>query len=188
MDSNSSSVSPDFLSNSTSLLLVTPSVVKKATFRSANVAFHQLFNFYLMALILIIGLIANSIIVIVMRDVSFRKLPLSVYFTALAISDTAVLCFTAGFQFLKQSGALHYFQSTVLCSTCGFFINLATGTSSWFIVCIACERLLVVKWPLKAKAFTSKTKAVVTLLVTTLIVFLMNSYLIFMVDYTTTTC
>ena len=118
MVSNSSSVSPDFLSNSTSLLLVTPSVVKKATFRSANVAFHQLFNFYLMALVLVIGVIANGIIVIVMRDVSFRKLPLSLYFTALALSDAlpisgmVVPCFTAGFQFLKQSGALHYFPGT----------------------------------------------------------------------------
>ena len=87
MESYNSSVSPDFLSNSTSLLLVTPSVVRKATFRSANVAFHQLFNFYLMALVLVIGVIANGIIVIVMRDVSFRKLPLSVYFTTLALSD-----------------------------------------------------------------------------------------------------
>ena len=162
--------------------------ILKAIVRSANVAFHQLFNFYLMALVLVIGVIANGIIIIVMRDVSFRKLPLSVYFTALAISDTVVLCFTAGLQFIKQASEMNYFRNTFLCSTCGFFINFATGTSSWFIVCIACERLLVVKFPLKARSFTNKTKAVVTLLAVTVVMFLMNSYLIFMVDYSTTTC
>ena len=83
---------------------------------------------------------------------------------------------------------MNYFRNTFLCSTCGFFINVATGTSSWFVVCIACERLLVVKFPLKARSFTSKTKAVVTLLAVTVVMFLMNSYLIFMVDYNTTTC
>ena len=170
--------------------LVTESLPKMldASVRSANVAFHQLFNFYLMALVLVIGVIANGIIVIVMRDVSFRKLPLSVYFTALAISDTVVLCFTAGLQFIKQASEMNYFRNTFLCSTCGFFINFATGTSSWFIVCIACERLLVVKFPLKAKSLTSRTKAIITLLSVTIVMFLLNSYMIFMIDYSTTSC
>ena len=140
--------------------LVTESLPKMldASVRSANVAFHQLFNFYLMALVLVIGVIANGIIVIVMRDVSFRKLPLSVYFTALAISDTVVLCFTAGLQFIKQASEMNYFRNTFLFSTCGFFINFATGTSSWFIVCTACERLLVVKFALKAKSLTREPR------------------------------
>ena len=186
------------MTNSTSLFeligtnksLVTESLPKilRASVRSANVAFHQLFNFYLMALVLVIGVIANGIIVIVMRDVSFRKLPLSVYFTALAISDTVVLCFTAGLQFIKQASEMNYFRNTFLCSTCGFFINFATGTSSWFIVYIACERLLVVKFPLKAKSLTSRTKAIITLLSVTIGMFLLNSYMIFMIDYSTRSC
>ena len=45
----------------------------KDSVRSANVAFHQLFNFYLMSLVLVIGVIANGIIVIVMRDVSLEN-------------------------------------------------------------------------------------------------------------------
>ena len=160
----------------------------RSSVRLANVGFHQLFNFYLMAPTMVIGVITNIIIIIVMRDVSFRKLTLSVYFTALAISDTVVLCFAAAFQFMKQSIGKNYFHTTVLCSTCGFLMNLAIGTSSWFIVCIAFERLLVVKFPLKAKTLTSKTKAVATLVAVTFVLFLLNSFQIFMVDFSSTTC
>ena len=175
------------MANSSSVAESIPKELR-ASFRSVNVGFHQLFNFYLMGVILVIGVIANTIIVIVMREASFRKLPISVYFTALAISDTVVLCFIAGLQIMKQASGINYFTSTRLCSTCGFLSNFATGTSSWFVVCVAFERVLVVKYPLKTKTFTSKTKAVVTLTAVTIILFLMNSHYIYMVDFSTTNC
>ena len=172
----------------TNISNLTESLPTKPSVKNSNLAFHQLFNYYLMALVLLVGVMANSVIVVVMRDVSFNKLPLSVYFTALAISDTVVLCFTAGFSFLQQATGKSFMHNTVLCSTCGFVINFAGGTSSWFIVCIAFERLLVVKFPFKAKRFTSKTKAVITLTIITIMLILVNSHWIFMIDYTTTTC
>ena len=160
----------------------------RASIRNTNIGFHQLFNLYLMGGVLVVGVIANIIIIIIMRDGRFRKLPMSVYFTALAISDTVVLCLIAGMQFMKQTTGSYYFISTSLCTTCGFLSNFATGTSSWFIVCIALDRLLVVRFPLKAKMFSSKAKAVVTLTFVTAIVFLMNTHFLYMVDYSTTNC
>ena len=174
----------------TNLSHVTESSPKsiRASIRNTDVVFHQLFNLYLMSVVLVVGVIANIIIIIIMRDGRFRKLPISVYFTALAISDTVVLCLIAGMQFMKQTTGSYYFISTSLCTTCGFLSNFATGTSSWFIVCVALDRLFVVKFPLKAKTFSTKSKAVVALTVVTAIVFLMNTHFIYMVDYSTTNC
>ena len=160
----------------------------RVSIRNTNVGFHQLFNLYLMGGVLCVGVITNIIIVIIMRDGHFRKLPMSVYFTGLAVSDTVVLCFTAVKQFMKQSSGLNFFRITRLCSTCGFISSFATGTSSWFIVCVALDRLLVVRFPLKAKTFSSKTKAVITLTSVTVVMFLMNTYYIYMIDYNTTNC
>ena len=170
--------------------IVTESLPKsiRATIRNTNVGFHQLFNFYLMGAILVVGVITNIIIIVIMRDGHFRKLLMSVYFTALAILDTVVLCFIAVLQFMKQTTGFHFFTRTILCSTCGFLSNFATGTSSWFIVCIALDRLLVVKFPLKAKTFSTKTKAVITLISITFVIFLMNTHYIYMVDYSTISC
>ena len=164
------------------------SVPFRVSLKSTNVTFHQLFNLYIMTVVLSIGVIANVTIMVTMRDASFRKLPISIYFTALAMSDTLTLALNAGHQFLLQTSGTSFFQSTILCCTCGFLLNVASGTSSWFIVCISAERLLVVKFPLKAKYYTSKMKACVTLLVVTFVIFLLNSSWVIMVDYTTTTC
>ena len=156
------------MSNSSIVTESSPKLIR-ASIRNTNVGFHQLFNFYLMGAVLVVGVITNIIIIVIMRDGHFSKLPMSVYFTGLAISDVIVLSFTAAKQFMKQTTGVHFLIKTSLCSTCAFLSNCATGTSSWFIVCIALDRLLVVKFPLKAKIFSSKSKAVVTLISVTVV-------------------
>ena len=49
---------------------------------------------------------------------------------------------------------------TALCSSVGYMINVLSWTSSWFMVGLASERLILVAFPIKGKQWTSKKKAI----------------------------
>ena len=151
-------------------------------------AFHQTINFYLTGMLMLIGLITNILIIIVMRDNAFKKTPLSVYFISLAVFDTITLFLAGTVQILKYSIGVNYFTNTVLCFTCGYLLNVAQFGSSWTMVCIALERFLVVKFPLKAKQLTSKRKASIAVTSVAISSTVVNSYYFWMVDPTSTTC
>ena len=155
---------------------------------SANTGFHQAVNFGLIGIVIVVGLVANGLIVAIMQDSAFRKLPLGVYFTALAISDTVCLFFVGLLQIFKHSIKLNIYANTGLCSTLGYLLNVVTFTSNWFIVCIAFERFLVVRFPLKAKQVSSKNKAIIAVVSVTVFSFLMNTYQHWMIDYGKTNC
>ena len=63
--------------------------------------YQRFFNAYLVGIITIIGCVSNCLIVIVMNDKTFKKTTLSVYFPALAISDTGKLITAAFNQMYK---------------------------------------------------------------------------------------
>ena len=86
-----------------------------------NVVFHRIFNIYLMFPILVVGLIGNVLVVAVMRDKVFNKLPLSVYFTAIAVSDSVMLTMHTIMQVMKELTPNHvnFFSVAKLCSSLG---------------------------------------------------------------------
>ena len=52
---------------------------------------HQLLSYYLMWLVVVVGVLGNCLVIAVMRHKTFNKRPLSVYLTAIAISDSVML-------------------------------------------------------------------------------------------------
>ena len=85
----------------------------------SNVVFNRFFNLYLMFPLLFVGLAGNILVVVVMRDKSFKNLPISIYFTAIAVSDAAMLISVSVLQFLKELAQVRMFAVTRLCSTIG---------------------------------------------------------------------
>ena len=99
-------------------------VPTKVTIFNRNSGFHLAFNLYLTAIVLVVGLVANVLICVVMSKPTFKKLPLSVYFTALAVSDTVVLCITSCKQITYQMTEIFILRTTYGCTFCIMFLML----------------------------------------------------------------
>ena len=86
-----------------------------------NVVYHQIMNIYLLMGITLAGLVMNGLVVAVMRDKVFNKLPLSVYFTSLAVSDSGMLVMSAVMQYMKEfsPGRKNFFSVAKYCATLG---------------------------------------------------------------------
>ena len=150
--------------------------------------FQHAINFYLVGILILVGLITNVLIVVVMKENAFKKTPMSVYFTSLAVFDTFSSCLLGVQQILKYSLGVNYYINTKLCFTCGYLLNVVMCASSWTMACIAVERFLVVKFPFKAKQLTSKRKASIAVISVAIFSTVINSYSIWMVDPSSETC
>ena len=145
--------------------------------------FNMVLKQYLTGIILITGTVANCLVLVIMRTPAFHKLPLSVYFSALAVSDTIVLLLVGIRQIIQSTTGVNIYRVSIFCLFSGFFLPAASMTSSWFVVCVAVERFLVVKYPLKAKKISTKRNAVLAVIGVSSVSALQNSPAIWMVDY-----
>ena len=153
-----------------------------------NPGFNMAFRLYLPAAVLITGVVTNSLVLAIMRTSTFNKLPLSVYFSSLVVSDTVILLQVAIRQILDQAAGIVIYRINILCTIAGFLLPAASMTSSWFVVCIAVERFLVVKYPMKAKKISTKKKAVLAVVGISSVSALLNSPSFWMEDYSKPKC
>ena len=109
-------------------------------------------------IITIIGILGNSMSIIIMNQKYFRRQSISLILTCLAISDSAVLLlfvFNKKFmmEFLDRDARALSQEGCVL-----FFWIFRTSkmTSSWFVVLISIERFIAVWFPFKSKEINSK--------------------------------
>ena len=85
----------------------------------ANKLYHDMFSVYLPVVILVVGIIGNILVVIVMRNNVFKKLPLSIYFTAIAVSDSAYLLLATSLQMTRELNGFHFFRVARYCASLG---------------------------------------------------------------------
>ena len=129
------------------------------TVKISSPAWKEALNLYLTPLVLLMGLVTNLLIILIIKKSAFKHRPLAVYFISLAISDTICLTVIALMQIIKERYGLTLITANVYCIVVGYLLLVSSMTSSWYIVCVAVERVLVVKYPMKAKELTSKNKA-----------------------------
>ena len=88
---------------------------------------HVLVGLYWAIIITVVGTVANGLVAVVMRYKVFVNLPLAVYFTAMAVSETLVLITTNLQHILWHATTLivRYFGQTSLCTTVGKY-------NTWF--------------------------------------------------------
>ena len=180
---------PQLMNNSMEVtnISMASSLVPRVNMMNSYPAIHYTFNLGLCPVVMVIGIITNCVVVRVMQDPYFKKLPTSVFFVALAFSDMTMAIFASIKQILNQVG-YNIFRNTKLCASAGFMINFASSTSSWLIVFMAIERLLVAKFPTKAKQISTKRKTITAVFTLFISLFILNLYNIFMVDYSSNTC
>ena len=107
--------------------------------------------FILKTLITILAIIGNSLIIIVMRG--FDRMSTSIYLSVLAVCDTLIML--AGplvTDFLANKVILGKFITDLHilpCVLCNFILYWAAHVSSWCLVIITVERLVVILKPHK---------------------------------------
>ena len=112
-------------------------------------------------LIVAIGIIGNILSLCVLSRKKFRNLSVSVYLRGLAVADVSSLLISHSFLNLLEKTTGNYmrdFQGWA----CKIFIWLHLSLpwiSSWLVVCISVERVIVVYTPHKAKRLCTTTKA-----------------------------
>ena len=109
-------------------------------------------------IITIIGILGNSMSIIIINQKYFRKQSISLILTCLAISDSIVLLlfvFNKKFmmEFLDTDARAISQEGCVI-----FFWIFRTSkmTSSWFVVLISVERFIAIWFPFKSKEINSR--------------------------------
>ena len=126
VDTNMSNYTTPFLNSTMEPTNATENISSKAIAVSTkapkvyeNVVYHQILNVYLMIAVTVVGLVMNGLVVAVMRDKVFNKLPLSVYFTAIAVCDSVMLVMSTVMQTMKEIAHINMFSKAKLCSSLG---------------------------------------------------------------------
>ena len=131
----------------------------------------HIINKYVRPAILIIGFFNNILTFCVMRRPRLKMLSVSVYFSALALSDNFVIIIDFVFNVLRYYGIYFRNHSTVICRHYHLWLRVFFTYSSWLVVCIAVERVLVVKYPFRAKSLCNTRNALITVVSVFLLIF-----------------
>ena len=115
-------------------------------------------GYFTVPILLVVGLFGNVMSIVVMTRTEFRRMTMSIILIALAFSDTLLIIMQPNnkpfVRRLLTTDLRSY--SVISCKIFYWFFRTAKMTSSWLIVLIACERLIAVWFPLKAKIINSK--------------------------------
>ena len=120
-------------------------------------------------LVILLGSVGNILSFIVWtKGKECKTYPAAVYLSFLSISDTMVLLSTSYFavRFVTKINFRQYFEGMacrLIPGIHGLLIHFSMMMLSYIVVCLALERVFVVRWPLKAAIWTSKRKSITVL-------------------------
>lgn len=126
--------------------------------------------------IIVVGIIGNALSLIIWSNGKRCKtLPGSIYLIALAVSDNFVLCLTATYYAVEFVFDIHLTNLNLfLCKFLNTTWHFTLLVSTWIVVCLTVERVIAVRWPLKASRWTNKKQSVIVITAVVIITFLPN--------------
>lgn len=130
-------------------------------------------------LILIFGLFGNVITIILMRRKLLSKLPMSIYLTALSISDLIVLIFDVLLTCIDLLLVKIDIQQITNCKF-SYFGYAGSLSSAWIIINISLDRFLSVYYPHTTKNFLSKKSCIIRISISVVVSYIIClGYMIF---------
>ncbi|KAL3877597.1 hypothetical protein ACJMK2_035293 [Sinanodonta woodiana] len=115
-----------------------------------------------------VGILLNTVSFVVLTRRNMRKIPSNLYLAALSIYDTLTLTmnFMVGVLRGQNESINKSFQSNEgLCRFHGVIVEMFNLLSVWVIVAFSCERLFMIKFPLKARSASPRKALAVVILV-----------------------
>lgn len=135
---------------------------------------------YYLLMMIVVGLIGNSLSVAVFMGKKLRCLPASHYLTALAIADiVSLLSLIIEHKVVKSFGT--EFEAHFFCKSSQYIFYIANFLSVWYVVCYTTERLIVVCFPLKKLKLCTVTRARITVLTVFFLSTLSSGPIIFLI-------
>ena len=129
-------------------------------------------SFYLGCATFVLGVVGNSLCVIVMSRKAMRSSQFALYTSLLAVSDTAMLMI--GFNWKLDYNWRYIRYNSFTCGFLMFLYRFAAHFSSWCLVNLSIDRFICIMYPLKYKEIVSRGKAVLGLLITAILLILIN--------------
>ena len=132
----------------------------------------KVINLYAQPLIAVVGVVGNTISMLVMFQPNNRRTSFGVYIRALAMSDTLVLVSSTGYWLnrLLSSTPLR----DIDCKLHGYLINSLQMNGFFLILGFTLDRLVAVRFPLKALTWCGSKRAKVVSAATFTVVWLIN--------------
>ena len=126
--------------------------------------------------LLLLGSFGSVMTIVVMRSLTSGQ-SITVYFTALAVSDLLVLIIILPNWCLLHGFRINIRQDTFTCKLHMYLSYVLPQTSSWFLVAMTCHRVTSVLWPLNVTSHSPRRAHVVVGVMTTVLV-VINAYVL----------
>ncbi|TPP64929.1 Growth hormone secretagogue receptor type 1 [Fasciola gigantica] len=141
-----------------------------------------------LTLIFLVGMIGNTLTVLVLRTKRLRQSSTAIYLTALAVVDilyllSSLLIHIVNHAFLFPNEVRNH--SELACGLCPFLQYTLAYLSVWLIVAVTVDRAIWVTKPFQAKHICTKRHAAYTVIVMTLTLIGLDSHFFWTMDFVT---
>ncbi|CAH1800930.1 unnamed protein product [Owenia fusiformis] len=139
---------------------------------------------YMSPVIIVLGVIGNILSFLVTTFTSMKQANMSIYLSALAVSDTGALIIGLGHPWLS---VLFNFDIRKThewaCKIHVFFTYLFIDLSAWMLVSVTIDRVIFVYLPLRARSICTRRNAIIVINLVVLIIIGINCNLLFTIGY-----
>ncbi len=124
-----------------------------------------------------------------MSSKSLRNTPTSVLLIVLAVMDTSVLWLGLSRQWIQYTFPIQDIRlvSNVTCKLHTFLVYWSTHYAGWILVCIACERLLIIHFPFWSKNWITKQTVIKSVIILGVLLFFLNFHFFFLLNLSVVT-
>ena len=130
--------------------------------------------------ILLCGTFGNVMIIIIMNRLRNTVSSMSVYFTALAVSDLLFIYTVVMRMFITTNFSYDYFTISTAACKIGIFLLYITGvTSPWILVTMTMQRAASVLWPHRVSVLCTRRKSIFTVMGMVLFIACIHSHLLY---------
>ena len=107
-----------------------------------------------------------------------RNVSTGILYISLAVSDIHIIILNISFDWISQVYFLNLHEMSNMCNIFIFIQETTLEASAWLVAIIAVERIIYVRFPLKAKTICKSRLALVTVLCTLALLLCSNIYII----------
>ena len=134
----------------------------------------------MLPIILVFGTFGKAMTIIIMRRLRSAVSSISVYFTALAVSDLLLIhTLTFPYWIAITFGVDYFAKSRAVCKL-GVFLSYVTGvTSAWILVAMTVQRAASVVWPHRVSVLCTRRKSIFTVMGIVLFTVSIHSHILY---------